>query len=78
MSSLSALSTTAAANSAAVSTNSAGIQANSVRITSNATTNDTLFNSLGFLSFQVQDNLVSNIMQDAKISTNSANIAALS
>merc|ERR1712051_213779 len=78
MSSLSALAGTAATNSAAVSTNAAGIQANSVRITSNATANDTLVNSLGFLSFQVQDNLASNIMQDGKISTNSASIAALS
>merc|ERR1719464_1601640 len=76
MASIGTLNSTVATNTAGVATNSAGIQANSVRITSNATVAGGLQTSLGFLSFQVQDNLVSNLRQDTQISTNSANIIA--
>ena len=49
------------ANTSAIATNTSGISANSIRITSNAAANSNLVNTLGNLSFLVQDNLVCNL-----------------
>ena len=58
------------ANMMSIATNSAGVVANKQG-------NEDVMSSLGFITFQVVDNLTSNIVQDSRIDANSAAIAAL-